>query len=128
MVKLPKDVVEEFVKELKDLLEKKENSLTKEEVQELKNNNKSYSNKIEDIAKKIDDLKKELLKFQLLIKPVPEEMNQESENRIQELIDLLILSGYYTKVIKPDGEYLEETGLYREEPVVEEEPVVVEGE
>ena len=134
MIKLPKEVVVEFAKELEVLVEERENSLTKDEIQEIKNQNKSYENKVNEIEKKIKGLEKEVTKFKNLIKSLPKEAEQSIDNRIQELIDMLVLSGYYVKVVKPDGEYLEETKIYgdletKDEILVEEvEPIVEEVE
>lgn len=116
MIKLPKNVVDGLVEELTTLLEAQEKSLTADQIAQIKRDNEVYSKREKDILKKIEDLNKDLAEVRARIIPDPSE-EVVDESRIQEITDMLVLSGYYVKVVKVDGEYLEETGLYEEVPV-----------
>lgn len=120
MIKLPKNVVDDLVKELTALLEKQENSLTSDQIAQVKRDNEVYSKREKDILNKIEELNKDLLEVRARITPDPSE-EVVDEARIQEITDMLVLSGYYVKVVKVDGEYLEETGFYEEAPVTAEQ-------
>lgn len=120
MIKLPKEIVEELVTELKTLLEKRENTLTREQLEIVKHNNKTYLKREEELVNKIKELEASLAEVRLNIIELPEEETVD-EDRINEITQMLVLSGYYTKVIKADGEYLEETGFYEETPVTAEQ-------
>ena len=112
MIKLPKEVVMPLAQELKDLTELKESL----KIEELEAFNKDVESKILDLQKQIEDLKS-------TIKEIP----TIDEERLKELTDILIISGYFKLVRTETEEYLEETDEYIE-PVVESATPSVESE
>lgn len=115
MILLPKDLVVQFVEELEVLLEAKEKAVDTDEAEKIRAENSLLEEQIESKRKEIDALYKEIDELKAKFKTDPIEENKVDEDRIEEIINLLVLSGFYKKVTKPDGEYLEETGLYKEE-------------
>lgn len=112
MIELPKEVVKELVDELKVLLVKKENQLDEEELERLNKANEVYGLKIKEKKKEITKLEEEVKDLESNLVDIPDQKDRVDESRIEGLVNMLILSGYYKKIVKSDGEYLEETGIY----------------
>lgn len=125
MIKLPKEVVKDLVEKLELLVKKRDNSYTPEQALQINQNNILYQNKINEKNIAMETLKKEIAELENLI--VPEVLEGEDfQEEIDNIVDMLVLSGFYKRDIRPDGEYLEETGAYElEEPeeIIEEETI-----
>lgn len=119
MIKLPKEVVEGLAQELNQLVNE-ENVVTPEQRESIIAENNNLEKLIEEKREAIRCLENEILNLEQDIKEVPE-VTEVDQNRVDDLIQILILSGYYRKVTDENGDtYLEETGEYEETPKMEE--------
>lgn len=116
MIKLPREVVLELEKKLTDLLEKQENSFTKNEVIDITQKNELYKQKITEKELAIKTLENEIRELQERIVPAPL-VGEDYDEEIDNITQMLVLSGHYKEVVKPDGVYLEKTDTYNEEEV-----------
>lgn len=130
MIKLPKEVVLNLVKELQELTNAKDNaSINADNIAKVHTANEQINSVITTKEQEILALQEQInnLKTQLL--PEPETVVVD-ENKIEELTNMLVLSGYFKLVKTETEEYLEETGEYESleytpevEPTVEETSV-----
>lgn len=127
MIKLPREVVLNLVKELQDLTNAKDNaSMNAENIAKVHTANEQINSVIATKEQEILSLQEQInnLKTQLL--PEPEAVVVD-ENKIEELTNMLVLSGYFKLVKTETEEYLEETGEYESlESAPEVEPTVEE--
>ena len=125
MIKLPKEVVLNLVKELQELTNAKDNaSINADNIAKVHTANEQINSVITTKEQEILALQEQInnLKTQLL--PEPETVVVD-ENKIEELTNMLVLSGYFKLVKTETEEYLEETGEYESlESAPEEEPTV----
>ena len=121
MIKLPKEVVMQLVDELTCLLKDQESL---EEINAIIEVNTQAEAEIDKRQEQIKALTQEIEELTGKILPVPTHKVVD-EDRIEALSQMLVLSGYFKKVVGEDGEYLEETGAY-EEDVQEEQPTLFE--
>lgn len=122
MIKLPKEVVMQLVEELTNLVAKQEAS---EQIKSVVQGNLQIQAEIDKRQEHIKALTREVEELTAKLVEVPE-YDGPYEERIEDLSQMLLLSGYFKKVVVGDEEYLEETGLYEEKFVKTEEPVVEE--
>lgn len=120
MIKLPREIVLDLVKELQDLTEIKDKAnVSAEQLETIRTNNEQINSVIAIKEQEILALQEQInnLKTQLL--PEPEAVVVD-ESKIEELTNMLVLSGYFRLVKTETEEYLEETGEYEAlEPAVE---------
>lgn len=112
MIKLPREVVLNLVKELQELTEAKDKASTmSDQVETVRATNEQINSVIANKEKEILALQEQInnLKTQLL--PEPEAVVID-ETKIEELTNMLVLSGYFKLVKTETEEYLEETGEY----------------
>lgn len=125
MIKLPREVVLNLVRELQDLTNAKDNaSMNAENIVKVHTTNEQINSVIATKEQEILSLQEQInnLKTQLL--PEPEAVVVD-ENKIEELTNMLVLSGYFKLVKTETEEYLEETGEYESlESTPEGEPTV----
>ena len=125
MIKLPREVVLNLVRELQDLTNAKDNaSMNAENIVKVHTTNEQINSVIATKEQEILSLQEQInnLKTQLL--PEPEAVVVD-ENKIEELTNMLVLSGYFKLVKTETEEYLEETGEYESlESSPEGEPTV----
>ena len=110
MIKLPREVVLNLVRELQDLTNAKDNaSINAENIVKVHTTNEQINSVIATKEQEILSLQEQInnLKTQLL--PEPEAVVVD-ENKIEELTNMLVLSGYFKLVKTETEEYLEETG------------------
>lgn len=118
MIKLPKEVVMQLATELEDLVKDRDTVVTQDQIDNIIQQNALTEDQIAQKQAQIDALNEEIKGLKLGILPIPE-IKQVDEERIDALSQMLLLSGYFKKVVGEDGEYLEETGVYNEQAAEE---------
>ena len=118
MIKLPKEVVMQLAGELETLVKDRDTVVTQEDIDNVVQANNIIEDQINQKQAQINALNEEIKGLKLGILPIPE-IKHVDEERIDALSQMLVLSGYFKKVVGEDGEYLEETGAYNEQATEE---------